>query len=99
MTHIVTIVDTACYCHDYWSGGLAYDGWVNVAAIQLNTMKKIKPNDPANSYVWRKINNTHLVAGGEGCSMPKDCEEDPDLLPSSVRNLILDWINEGALDN
>lgn len=51
--------------------GDAYAAIVGVAAPQLMSLSQIEPGDPDASYLWHKINNTQVAAGGSGLPMPK----------------------------
>jgi hypothetical protein len=63
----------------------------------LTGMFYVKPNDPGNSYLWRKLTNTHLtVPNGKGCAMPFDCSDAPTPLPAWAFHAIEEWIESGA---
>ncbi|MCA9695263.1 MAG: hypothetical protein KC636_37135 [Myxococcales bacterium] len=44
---------------------------VDVPAAQLPTMSLVTPGDPDNSYLWLKLQDTYLEAGGSGDPMPQ----------------------------
>jgi hypothetical protein len=105
-TDVQPIFNSNCSCHTSGSsGGLslaigsAHGNIVNQPSSQLPSMDRIEPNDPNNSYLWRKINNTHVAAGGSGCSMPYDCSVSPSLLSATDLTTIETWINSGAPNN
>jgi hypothetical protein len=101
-TDVLPILRANCQsCH---SGGrpsgsldladaVAYDNLVNVRSGQLSSMDRIEPGDTANSYLVRKINNTHTAAGGSGNRMPSSRA-----LSSSNIATIEGWVNDGALE-
>lgn len=88
-----------CGCHvgspqaglQFADAASAYSMLVNVKATQLGSMNRITPGDTDNSYLWRKVNATHLDAGGSGNMMPPGGK----LMPMGLM-LIEDWIINGA---
>jgi hypothetical protein len=58
----------------------------------VSYMDRLEPLDPLNSYLWHKIENTHLSVGGGGLSMPRNRP----LLPQGTRDMIRTWIEEGC---
>jgi len=58
-------------------------------------MLRIKPDFPEASYLLRKLQGTHLDAGGSGVRMPFG--QPP--LSDNILNMISQWISEGAADN
>jgi hypothetical protein len=74
--------------------GQAYDNIVNVPAGQLPSMDRIEPGNPNLSYLIRKLEGTHVQAGGSGSRMPIG-----NPLPSSTMAVLRQWINEGAPRN
>lgn len=102
--HIQPIWDASCapYCHTLggtgatWfilDEGVAYDELVNVSSLSFPELVRIVPGDPDNSYLWHKINDTHVDFGGGGTSMPP-----PPSAPLSDddRDTIRQWILEGC---
>jgi CHRD domain-containing protein len=83
-------------CHDtigqqsrmILSSGRAYDQIVNVPSVEMPDLARVKPNDPANSYLYRKITG----AGITGDRMPQGL---PPLSDAQI-SLIRDWIRRGA---
>jgi hypothetical protein len=73
---------------------VAWRNLVNVPSIESDLMR-IKPGDPAQSYLMLKLDGEHLDAGGSGSRMPSNGEQ----LSQEVREQIRSWIREGALDN
>jgi hypothetical protein len=53
---------------------------------------RVLPGRPSASYLWRKIEGSHLAAGGSGDAMPQGREA----LPEGDRDRIRAWILEGA---
>ena len=76
------------------TAGNSYDQIVNVNSVQVPSMKRIKPSDPQNSYMLRKLKNTHTAVGGYGMRMPKD---QPALSSDDITR-IQNWIAHGALE-
>jgi hypothetical protein len=83
-------------CHDrigqqsdlILSAGNAYANIVNVASVELPQINRVTPNDPANSYLYRKVTG----AGITGDRMP---QASPALTDAEIA-LIRDWIRRGA---
>ena len=72
--------------------GNAFGNIVNVASNAVPAMNRITPNDPSQSYLWHKINGTHISVGGFGAQMPPIGGP----LPPATIQMITDWINQGA---
>ena len=68
-----------------------YGGTVNVPATQLPTMDRVEPSDLGNSYLWHKVDGTHLAAGGSGAEMPLVGGLSYDQV-----QLLSGWIEDGA---
>ena len=83
-------------CHDtlgqqsqmVLSAGRAYASTVGVASVEMPNLSRVAPNDPANSYLYRKVTG----AGITGDRMPQG--KPP--LPEAQLRLIRDWIRRGA---
>ena len=83
-------------CHDtlgqqsqmVLTAGRAYAQTVNVNSVEMPQLRRIQPNDPANSYLYRKITG----AGITGERMPLQL---PPLSDEKIR-LVRDWIRRGA---
>ena len=90
-----TAACTSCHAGDSPPAGLkltaavSYANLVDVNSTQVTALKRIKPNDAANSYLIHKVEGTQAVYG----QMPLGGA------PLSVAdiNKIKDWINAGAL--
>lgn len=67
---------------------VAYTQSVNRPAVQVAALMRVTPNDPANSYLYRKI----IGAGITGDRMPQGL---PPLSDGQIR-LVRDWIRRGA---
>jgi hypothetical protein len=72
----------------------AYQALVGVASVE-SPLLRVKPGDPDHSYIVRKLEGTHLEAGGMGLRMPMDGGY---LEPAEI-NLVRDWIRAGAPKN
>lgn len=88
-----------CDCHTPGSGGLkmgtvdeAFMNLVGVPAQEAPGLSRIEPGDREASYLWHKINGTHVEVGGSGNQMPLGA---PPLDPAIV-DLIGQWIDDGA---
>lgn len=72
----------------------AYASIVNRPSVE-SPLLRVKPGDPAASYLLHKLEGTHLDVGGIGVRMPFGLAQ----LPVETRTLIRRWIEEGAKDN
>ncbi len=91
-THIRPILHNHCSCH----GWMTYDTLTGTMASATG-MFYVLPNDPGNSYLWRKLTNTHLsIPGAHGCAMPFDCSDTPTPLAAWASSAIEAWIQSGA---
>ena len=68
--------------------GRAYNEIVNVASVEMPSLKRVAPGDVANSYLYRKITG----AGITGDRMPQTL---PPLSDAEIA-LIRNWIRRGA---
>jgi hypothetical protein len=68
--------------------GRAYGNIVNVGSVEMPQLARIKPNDVAGSYLYRKITG----AGITGDRMPLN---QPPLSEDKIA-LVRDWIRRGA---
>jgi len=83
-------------CHDplgqqsqqVLSSGRSYTNTVNVPSVEMPSLVRVKPGDPSNSYLYRKITG----AGITGDRMPQGL---PPLSDSQIK-LVRDWIRRGA---
>ena len=93
---IFTPTCAAIGCHDalgqqsqmVLTAGQAYAMIVSRTSVEMPSLARIKPDDPANSYLYRKITG----AGITGDRMPLGL---PPLSDSQIR-LVRDWIRRGA---
>lgn len=91
---IQPIWDANCViCHANFLTDPAYGTIVNTVSGQHGTMNRITPGDPSQSYIWHKINDTHLANGGSGNVMPPP---GAGTLQQDDIDLIELWIMEGA---
>ena len=70
----------------------SYGNFVNRTSFGYPPALIVKPGDPAASVLYNKIENTGLY----GQLMPFGA---PQPIPQSERDLIRDWILQGALNN
>ncbi len=70
--------------------GVSHGEIVGVPSMQSD-LDRVAPNDLEASYLWHKVNGTHLDVGGSGTSMPPGA-------PLSEESLLLlrAWILQGA---
>ncbi|MCY0988912.1 hypothetical protein OV203_17375 [Nannocystis sp. ILAH1] len=71
---------------------LAYDSIVNQPSLEVPLLR-VAPGDHESSYLWHKVNGTHVDVGGNGVRMPAEAAP----LPQDVIDEIAAWIDEGAL--
>lgn len=83
-------------CHDplgqqsqmVLSAGRAYAQIVNVPSVEMPSLSRIRPNDPATSYLYRKITGSGIT--GERMPLSR-----PPLTDAEIK-LVRDWIRRGA---
>lgn len=83
-------------CHDplgqqsqlVLTAGRAYAQTVNVPSVELPSVMRVRPNDPDNSYLYRKIIGVNIT----GDRMPQGRAP---LSDAQIR-LVRDWIRRGA---
>jgi hypothetical protein len=93
---ILTPTCAAIGCHDplgqqeqlVMSPGRAYAAIVGKPSVELPSLLRVAPGDPANSYLYRKVTG----AGITGDRMPQG---GPYLNDAQIK-LIRDWIRRGA---
>jgi hypothetical protein len=74
------------------SAGAAYGAIVGVASMEVPSLDRVAPGDPANSYLVRKINGGPSIVGSR---MPLG---GPFLSPAEIAT-ITSWVQEGAPNN
>ena len=93
------ILQASCSCHvNGGSGGLsmpdvdtAYGNLVDAPAGGA-PIDRVEPGDHTTSYLWAKVNGSHLDVGGQGSKMPLG-----GALSQGQIDTIAQWIDEGAL--
>ena len=93
---IFTPTCAAIGCHDpigqqsqqILTAGRAYAQTVNHPSVEMPALFRVKPGDPANSYLYRKVTGSGIT----GTQMPQG---GPFLNDAQVK-LIRDWILRGA---
>jgi hypothetical protein len=79
-------------------GATIHKNIVDVRSSKLPSMPFVKPGDPRQSFLMRKLDKSQCVLDAQcgastcGASMPKD----DDLLPIEERDKIRRWIAQGA---
>ncbi len=87
-----------CSCHyDGEPAGLsyatdAYGSLVGVPSTQAPALDRVAPGAPDDSYLWHKLNDTHVAAGGSGNPMPAPSGG----LAAGSLAILEAWILEGA---
>lgn len=95
-SEVFTPTCTTIACHDPLGQqsqmvlipGQAYANTVNVASVEMPSLQRVRPNDPGNSYLYRKLTG----AGITGDRMPLN---QPPLSEQQLA-LVRDWIRRGA---
>lgn len=77
------------------TSGNSFGLLVDVNANELPSMKRIKANDVANSYLVHKVEGTQGSVGGSGGKMPLGCSGTACLTATQISD-IKAWINGGA---
>ena len=79
------------------TAGNTFSNIVNVASIEVPTLKRILPNDTANSYLIQKISGSPGIVGSQ---MPFGCPSagNPCLTQAQI-DLVKTWVSQGALNN
>lgn len=67
------------------------------AASTESPLQRVAPGKPDSSYLWAKLNGTHVSVGGSGNAMPMS--DPPRLLEPAQRALFKAWIEAGAPNN
>lgn len=73
------------------TAAVSYSQLVDVMSTGVPSMMRIAPGDLAGSYLWHKLKNTQVDAGGGGGQMPAGG------LPADQVATIESWIEGGAL--
>jgi hypothetical protein len=93
---IFTPTCSAIGCHDTLGQqssqvlvpGSAYANTVNHPSVEMPSLVRVKPGDPANSYLYRKITGSGIT----GDRMPAGGP----FLTDAQTKLVRDWIRRGA---
>jgi hypothetical protein len=73
------------------SANASFNALVNVPSLQVGSLNRVTPNDPANSYLIQKLEGTQAV----GSRMPQGGP----FLDQATIDMIKEWINDGAPNN
>ncbi len=77
------------------SAGTTFANTVNVSAVEVARLLRVRPGDPDSSFVVLKIEGNGGVVGGVATRMPLGLAP----LAQAEIDTIRSWINSGALDN
>ncbi|HJN72546.1 MAG TPA: hypothetical protein QGF58_01315 [Myxococcota bacterium] len=84
-----------CHTGGSASGGLALDDFagstVSVPSQDVPEMNRVEPGDLDNSYLWHKLEGTHVDVGGDGSEMPLG-----QTLSDDDRSAIQEWIEDAG---
>jgi len=102
---IQPIFNAQCvYCHvtGAENGGLNLSRSASHAALvgapsSESALARVKAGEPEASYLWHKLNGSHVAVGGSGNAMPMS--DPPRLLEPAQRALFKAWIEAGAPNN
>jgi uncharacterized protein (TIGR03118 family) len=78
------------------TAGHTFANIVGVASVEQPGLLRIKPNDPANSYLIQKIEG---AAGITGARMPFGCPTTQPCLDQATIDQVKAWVSQGALNN
>jgi len=79
------------------TAGHTFSNIVGVPSIEQPSLLRIKPDDPANSYLLQKIEGAPGISGSR---MPLGCGTTADpCLDQATIDLVKTWISQGALNN
>jgi uncharacterized protein (TIGR03118 family) len=79
------------------TAGHTYASVVGVASIEQPSLLRIKPNDPANSYLIQKIEGAPGITGSR---MPFGCGSAANpCLDQATIDMFKAWVSQGALNN
>lgn len=111
-TDVQPILDGACVtgCHapggtgapwGDFTAGSAYTKWLGpdemgAASLESQALKLVDPGDREASYVWHKVNNTHLGPPANGSLDPMPPPSSGMMLADADRETIGLWIDGGA---
>ena len=77
------------------SVGQTFTNTVGIPSVEVGTLNRVEPGDPANSYLIRKLEGTAVAVGGVDTQMPLG--RNP--LDQSDIDIIRAWITAGAQNN
>jgi uncharacterized protein (TIGR03118 family) len=78
------------------TAGNTFGQTVNHPSVEKPALFRIKPNDPANSYLIQKIEGAPGIAGSQ---MPQGCPFTQPCLTQQQIDMFISWVNAGALNN
>ena len=78
------------------SDGSAYDHLLHVRSASAPSRFLVEPNDPDNSFLWRKLVNELSTTTSEGLPMPRDINDAWAPLTHDHLTTVRCWIASGA---
>jgi len=97
------VISAQCSCHSTGNTGgwtynnssqAGYAAFVGVPSDE-SPLLRVAAGESSQSYLMHKLDGTQLTVGGSGQRMPRNGPE----LPQSLRDMVRDWIDAGALNN
>jgi hypothetical protein len=99
------IISAQCSCHSTGNTGgwtynnssqAGYAAFVGVPSDE-SPLLRVEPGEPSQSYLMHKLEGTQsdVGVGGSGERMPRNGS----LLPQSLRDMVWEWIDAGALND
>lgn len=95
MQDVINASCGGCHTNGGSSGGANFDTYAGlfVPSNDVPTMDWVTPFDPSDSYLWHKVNGSHLSVGGSGSQMPTS-----GALPAEEIEFFFQWIADGAAE-
>ena len=97
------VVSAQCSCHSTGNTGgwtynnssqAGYAAFVGVPSDE-SPLQRVEAGESSQSYLMHKLDGTQLSVGGSGQQMPRNAPQ----LPQSLRDMVREWIDAGALND
>lgn len=104
LTEIQPLWNAQCTCHLMGPSGtmvaptmtlneaVSWQQLIGTPSMAVPSLARVQPGKPDESYLWHKINDTHLEVGGTGTEMPPGL-----MLDAATIQTIENWILGGAM--